>query len=64
MTENFRDLKESLKPLNLIKEYTHIGDTDYSATKLPKQVGNVGGSILNLIVSGMLMKKQASLNGL
>ncbi|MBK7387794.1 MAG: hypothetical protein KBH11_02120 [Bacteroidia bacterium] len=57
MTENFRDLKESLKPLNLIKEYTHIGDTDYSAAKLPKQVGNVGGSILNLIVSGMLMKK-------
>lgn len=57
ITENFRDLKESLKPLNLFKEYTHLGDTDYSATKLPKQVGNVGGSILNLIVTGMLMKK-------
>jgi hypothetical protein len=57
MRENFSNLKESLKPLNLIKEYTHLGETDYTASKLPKQVGNVGGSILNLIVSGMLMKK-------
>lgn len=57
MRENFRNLKESLKPLNLIKEYTHIGDTDYNAMKLPKQVGNIGSTILNLIVSGFLMKK-------
>ena len=57
MSDNFTNLKNSLNPLNLIKEYTHFGESDYTTTKLPKQVGNVGGSILNLIVSGVLMKK-------
>ena len=57
MSDNFTNLKNSLKPLNLIKEYTHFGESDYTTTKLPKQVGNVGCSILNLIVSGVLMKK-------
>lgn len=55
--DNYTSLKISLHPGNIVKSLFNSRLDDTSSSPVSDKVSTVGGSVLNFLISGILMKK-------